>query len=460
MGEGREGGGQVVLLHHLGAEHCVTGSCHLVRAGDVNILVDCGLTQGDDRAVPMSEWPVRPADVDYLFLTHAHVDHVGRVPDLVQAGFHGEILTTHATRAILGPMLEDALGFTDRSDRERAAVMSRIHDLSWGFEYGAPFDLKGGLRFQLGRAGHILGSCWVRLEQARGGDRPESVVFSGDLGPPHTPLLPDPDVADPCDLLVMESTYGDRLHEDRRGRIERLGRVLTMALRDRGKVYIPAFSLGRTQELLYEMDRLFTEQAWADAFPSLHAHGRIPVFLDSPLGLEITRVYSSLSEYWDREAQGLLAQGDHPLDFDHLYAVRSARDHQRVLDVEGPAVVVAGSGMCTGGRIVSHLKQGLGSERNDVLFVGYQARGTPGRDMVTYGRRRDGYVILDGERITIRARIHTLGGYSAHADQADLIRWAGAIGPKQIKLVHGDADARIGLEAAFSVAGLALTSPS
>jgi len=334
-------------VEHLGGENCVTGSCHLVRANGVNMLVDCGITQGSDWAVPMEAWPVAPAEIDFLFLTHAHVDHVGRVPDLVRAGFKGEILTTHATKAILGPMLEDALGFTGLSDEERSAVMTDIHELSWGFEYDTTFDLKDGIRFQLGHAGHILGSCWVRLEQEPAGNGLASVVFSGDLGPPDTPLLPDPDVPSSCDLLVMESTYGNRVHEDRKGRITRLGEVLTTALQDRGKVYIPAFSLGRTQELLYEMDRLFSEKEMIEAFPALHAHGRIPVFLDSPLGLEITSVYSSLSQYWDREARGLLADGDHPLKFDHLYAVRSYRDHQRVLGVEGPAIVVAGSGMCT-----------------------------------------------------------------------------------------------------------------
>lgn len=280
------------------------------------------------------------------------------------------------------------------------------------------------------------------FEETRG-NGPASVVFSGDLGPPDTPLLPDPDVPDSCDLLVMESTYGDRVHEDRKERIMRLGEVLTRALEDRGKVYIPAFSLGRTQELLYEMDRLFSEPGWTG--------GRIPVFLDSPLGLEITRVYSSLSEYWDREARGLLANGDHPLKFDHLYAVRSYRDHQRVLGVEGPVIVVAGSGMCTGGRIVNHLKHGLGDERNDILFVGYQAQGTPGRDIQRYSRRPDGYVVLDGERFPIRARVSTLGGYSAHADREDLIRWARAVGPKQIKLVHGEAEARQALGAAVGL---------
>ena len=238
-------------IHHLGGERCVTGSCHLVRAGSAAVLVDCGAVQGDDEALAMADWPVRPEDVDYLLLTHAHVDHCGRVPELVQAGFEGEILCTHDTRALLGIMLADALGFTDWSEAEQSEILRRIDEAAWGFEYGRFFDLEGGVRFRLGQAGHILGSCFVRLEESPGRGGPSSVVFSGDLGPTDTPILPDPDLPEPCDLLVLESTYGDRRHAERgEARIERLGELLSGAIRDGGKVYIPAFSLGRTQELI------------------------------------------------------------------------------------------------------------------------------------------------------------------------------------------------------------------
>jgi len=242
-------------------------------------------------------------------------------------------------------------------------------------------ELKQGVRFSFHQAGHILGSAFLHLHSD---DPPWSIVFSGDLGARNTPLLPDPEPPPACDLLVLEATYGDRLHESREHRLERLGKVLGRALVDGGKVFIPAFALGRTQELLYELDRLVTDLALRRTMPQLDRLRRIPVVVDSPLGLELTRITSSLSAYWDREARTLLQRGDHPLDFDGLYACGSHRDHLRLIERPGSAVIIAGSGMCTGGRIVDHLKAGLEEPKNDLLFVGYQAEGSPGRDIQRY----------------------------------------------------------------------------
>ena len=291
-----------------------------------------------------------------------------------------------------------------------------------------------GIRFTLGRAGHILGSCWIRFDLPGG----ESIVFSGDLGANNTPILPDPDIPEPCDLLVMESTYGDRCHEDRTRRVQRLGGILERALADNGKVLIPAFALGRTQELVYEMDRLFSDPG----LPFLKDHAKVPVFIDSPLALKITDIYSRLSAYWDKEARGLLQRGDHPIDFDHLYAVEKGGDHHKLLDLKGPAVIIAGSGMCTGGRIVDHLKRHLGDPTTDVFFVGYQAHRTPGRAILEYAARDGGFAMLDGQAYPINAGVHQLGGYSAHADQEGLAAWAGAVNPRQLKLVHGEVSAQ------------------
>jgi metallo-beta-lactamase family protein len=389
----------------------------------------------------MDFWPVRPDQLDFLFLTHAHIDHIGRLPELIQKGFKGEIITTHATKKLLAPMLNDAMGFMSLNGRQIIQIENSIDDLSWGFEYNQRFDLRKGLKFKLFPAGHILGSCSVHLRVA---DPTWSVLFSGDLGAKDTPILPDPQTPEPADLVVLESTYGDRLHDDRVHRIQRLGRVLNRALSDGGKVFIPAFALGRTQELLYEMDRLVSDLEYHGAFPMLGSDSTVPVFVDTPLGLNITKIYAGLNEFWDREAGQLYRNGDHPLKFEGLYGVERSRDHRELMRIPGPAVIIAGSGMCNGGRIVNHLKAGLAAPQNDVCFVGYQAYGTPGRDIQRYARKPGGYVYLDRKKVEIRANVHVLTGYSAHADQNGLVEWVQSIPqkPASIKLVHGETKAR------------------
>ena len=465
-------------ITHLGGENSVTGSCHLLHANGLNIMVDCGLAQGSDEVVSFENWPVKPHEIDYLFLTHAHIDHIGRLPELIRKGFRGEIICTHPTKALLIPMLTDAMGFADLSKKEIRSLSKNIAELSWGFEYGQEFTLKNGVTFKLGRAGHILGSAFIKFtiplhaatpaaQTVTPVEEPESIpsaasslprsressnthylqhkpdsendiytiIFSGDLGNKNPPILPDPDTPDPCDLLILESTYGNRLHENREDRLDRLNVALTRALADNGKIFIPAFSLGRTQEILFELDRLFNREEWQDK--------KIPVFIDSPLGLKITQVYSKLSPFWDKESRSLQQNGDHPFDFKHLYSVGSFKDHKTLLDVPGPAIIIAGSGMCTGGRIVNHLISGLPEPHNDVFFVGYQAPGTPGHDIVKYGThnvKKEPFVYLKGRKIQIKANVEQLSGYSAHADQGGLIDWVSSMPskPSRIKLVHGD----------------------
>jgi metallo-beta-lactamase family protein len=231
-------------LRHLGGENTVTGSCHLLQVNGVNILVDCGLAQGGDQARALCDWPISPRELDYLFLTHAHLDHVGRLPELLQAGFTGEIIVSLGTRTLLDPMLADAMALNGIAAEERRQLLAAIDRQARAFENGRDFELRQGVRFRLGRAGHILGSSFIRLAWEE--PAPFSILFSGDLGARHTPLLPDPDPPPACDLLVLESTYGDRRHEDRSQRVQRLGNLLARALADRGKVFIPAFALGRT----------------------------------------------------------------------------------------------------------------------------------------------------------------------------------------------------------------------
>jgi metallo-beta-lactamase family protein len=425
---------------HLGGEKCVTGACHLFQVQGMNILVDCGMAQGHDRALPLSNWPVKVSDLDFVFLTHAHVDHIGRLPNLVEAGFQGEIICSHPTKALLAPMLRDAMRFGEFEESAAQRIGHSIEELSWGFEYNQVFELGKGVTFKLGRTGHILGSCFIRFESRRDNF---SVCFSGDLGNPGRPLLPDPDPADPVDFLVLESTYGNRLHETHGARAGQLAAILNRCLSDGGIVYIPAFALGRTQEILYELDRIFSTPEFFKTYSNLTPEKRPPVFIDSPLGLSITEIYSKMSAFWDQEARDLIRGGDNPIDFGKLFAVQRYDQHAQLLDFKGPAIVIAGSGMYTGGRIVDHLLAGIEDPRNDILFVGYMADGTPGREIQEKAKEK-GRVVLDGASRQVRAGVHVLSGYSAHADQQGLLDWVAGMGekPRMIRLVHGDGDAR------------------
>ena len=441
---------------HLAPSGSVTGSAHLLQTlTGVTLLVDCGLAQGHDEQAPISNWPVKPSEIDVLFITHAHLDHIGRIPDLIDAGFDGEIICTHPTARLILPMLDDAMGFTNRSKHEIGRLRNKIDQMTWGFEYDEVFSLSKGITFKLGNAGHILGSCFITFVIPNPDGDDYTVIFSGDLGGFYTPILPDPSPPGPCDLLVLESTYGHRNHHGRKERVENLEGLLLRALSDKGKVFIPAFSLGRTQELIYEMDRIFSSESWRVQCEILGIDPHPPVFVDSPLGLEITAVYSDLELFWDKEAKALNDSGDHPIDFSHLYSVERYRAHKQLLEMPGPAVIMAGSGMCTGGRILDHLENGLEDPRNDVFFVGYQARGTLGRQIIKYSKRPGGYAKINGEKIPIKARVHNLSGYSAHADQGGLVAWVKSMGskPGRIRLVHGESEAQSALREVLTMKG-------
>ncbi|OZC34728.1 MBL fold hydrolase [Marinobacter vinifirmus] len=418
----------------------------------LGILIDCGLFQGQedkqrvnagDLAIDFSITHIRA-----LVVTHVHIDHVGRIPYLLAAGFDGPIICSEPSAIMLPEILEDALkiGFTrDRSliNRVLDLIRARIVPVPYGQWHEVFNEGECSLSVRLQRAGHILGSAYVECD-ARAGNYDERVVFSGDLGAPHSPLLPEPVSPERADRLVIESTYGDKDHEDRETRRYRLKQVLEHALADGGTVLVPAFSIGRTQELLYEIEGLIAEFGgfWS----------QLEIVVDSPLAAEFTKIYRDLKPFWDAEARALVKAGRHPLSFEQLTVINSHEDHLNAVEYlaksHRPCVVLAGSGMCAGGRVVNYLKAMLGDARNDVLFVGYQAAGTPGRDILTYGPR-GGWVELDGERYDIRAQVHQVGGYSAHAGQSDLLRFVEGIpdAPKQIRVVHGDDDAKRALQA-------------
>ena len=499
----------MLSLRHHGATSGVTGSCHELTLGQgaqkSGILIDCGLFQGQDEGHGASasdlsiDFPIE--HIRALVVTHVHIDHVGRIPYLLAAGFEGPIICSEPSAIMLPEILEDALkiGFTrDRQLIERVLglIRSRLVPVPYGQWHGVFDEDDCSLSVRLQRAGHILGSAYVECD-VRAGKAEERIVFSGDLGAPHAPLLPAPKSPERADRLVIESTYGDKDHEDRETRRYRLKAVLEHALEDGGTVLVPAFSIGRTQELLYEMESLiheFGDRGLAGVSDYLPQGGSNPTYedesepvgrirqsrnptkkltwndlevvVDSPLAAEFTRIYRDLKPYWDAEATDLVRQGRHPLSFEQLTVINSHEDHLNAVDYlarsHRPCVVLAGSGMCAGGRVVNYLKAMLGDKRNDVLFVGYQAAGTPGRDILNYGPR-GGWVELEGDRYDIRARIHQVAGYSAHAGQSDLVAFVSGIPvpPREIRIVHGDPGAKRALKRCFqSLAGTDIIIPS
>ncbi len=492
------------ILHH-GALQGVTGSCHELRLSEQDgILVDCGLFQGEEAAgqggrskVPEinglnDSWQTIDFPIGHikaLVVSHVHIDHVGRIPYLLAAGFEGPIYCSEPSALLLPLVLEDAVkvGFTrDRRLVERflKRLQKMIVPLPYGRWQSIETDSDARLDIKLQPAGHILGlayvECRVKFLSSAIGHLPETgerkpatsnpqrelrMVFSGDLGAPYAPLLPVPRSPYRADVLVLEATYGDRLHEGRRERRQKLRQLIEGALQDRGVVLVPAFSIGRTQELLYELEEIVHRQRDRATSAGL-PWDELEIIVDSPLASRFTEAYRQLRPYWDAEARRKVRTGRHPLSFEQLTTIDSHADHEQTVaylqKTARPCVVIAASGMCSGGRIVNYLKALIGDRRSDVLFVGYQAAGTPGRDIQVYGPR-GGYVVLDGKRYPICARIHTIGGYSAHADQQNLVNFVRRMRrrPHTVRLVHGDAEAKQALAARLqqAIAGLLVEIP-
>ncbi|EHJ93063.1 MBL fold metallo-hydrolase RNA specificity domain-containing protein [Vreelandella boliviensis] len=445
-------------IRHRGGASGVTGSCHqLIANSEHSLLVDCGLFQGEDAAVDslaQLEVGFDISTLKALVITHVHIDHVGRIPYLLAAGYKGPILCSEPSALLLPLVIEDALkiGFTRNArliEQFQAQLQKQLVPLAYDKWHSVVEDVALSMRVKLKRAGHILGSSYVEvaLNDTLQGNK-QRVVFSGDLGAANSPLLPAPKPPSKADVLVLESTYGNRQHEGRDKRATLLKWAIEQALENKGTVIIPAFSIGRTQELLYELEGVIHRAGNDSLWQSLE------IIVDSPLAARFTRVYRDLKPFWDDEAQKRIKAGRHPLNFDALYTVDSHETHEqtvRYLAESGrPAVVIAASGMCAGGRVVNYLKAMLGDPRHQVLFVGYQGAGTPGRDIQRYGPQ-GGWVMLDGERYDIRAGVSTISGYSAHADQRDLLRFIKRMRhwPRKIRLVHGDDAAKQALKTAI-----------
>ena len=425
----------------------VTGSCHLVECGGKRVLLDCGMIQGSHEAEARNLEPFgfEPATIDALVLSHAHIDHVGRVPLLVKRGFRGPIFAQAATCDLLPVMLLDAASLAERkadiANRERARGKGEVEPIYTREDVEAvlpmlrplPYhqleDILPGIQLRLSDAGHILGSCIVEL-RADG----KTLVFSGDIGMRGTPILRDPEPPPTADLVLMESTYGDRNHRDRLATVAELGEIFEQAHADGGNVIIPAFAVGRSQELLYWFAQNF--ERWRLA--------RWQIFLDSPMAAKVTAVYDHHEALFDEAAAKVWRGRIKPFALPNLHIAESVEDSKAINRIRGGAIIIAGSGMANGGRVRHHLHNNLADRRSHVVFAGYQADGTLGRILVNGVQR----VRLFGDDIGVQARIHTVGGLSAHADQHGLLDWyaSGASKPPVV-LVHGEQRAREALAA-------------
>lgn len=430
-----------------GADHDVTGSCHLLETGGARILIDCGLFQGsrelnEENAADLG---FDPASIDCLLLTHAHLDHCGRIPLLAKRGFKGEIVTTSATRELARIVMLDAAHLQEEDSRRASVKFARrggntaqaaplyttldaTHALGrFGrtAAYGSTIEIRPGIRATFFDAGHILGSASVLVECQEGGAT-KRVVFSGDLGHAGGPLLNPPQPPPSTDAVVMETTYGDRLHSARDACVEELYTAILETFGRGGNVVIPTFALERAQEILFFLNRGIA----ANRLPP-----SIQVYLDSPMAISATEIFARHPECLKPEAAALFQNGQDPFQVPGLHVTRETVDSMTINKVKNGAVIMAGSGMCTGGRIRHHLKHNLWRPESTVMFVGYAAAGTPARQILDGAKS----VHFFGEDIAVKAQIRSIAGFSAHADQKGLLAWRNAIsGVKNTFLVHGE----------------------
>jgi metallo-beta-lactamase family protein len=435
-------------LEFYGASGRVTGSCHILRVDGRTVLLDCGLIQGSraDEDLNAAEFPFDASQVDAVVLSHAHLDHAGRLPLLVRRGFQGTIHAQNATKALMRILLNDAATLAAsearRTNRRRAdrghalqEPLFNVDDVAGvlertrGHRYEDTFEVVPGLAARFHDAGHIMGSCIVEARLERPGSS-TTLVFSGDLGQYGGVILRDPVTPPAADLVLMESTYGDRNHRDRNQSLIEIGEVLELAHRRGGNVLIPAFAVGRSQEILYLLGKHYDE--WRI--------GRWQIFLDSPLAIEASSIYWDFPHLFDEEASEIFREEDFMPSLPNLHFTRTSAESKVINRLKRGAIIIAGSGMCNGGRILQHFKREIGRKETQIIFTGYQPPGTLGRRIIDGAET----VRIEGEEFPMRATIHTIGGLSAHGDQKDLLRWyqgfdvTPAGSPPPVFLVHGD----------------------
>ncbi len=432
-------------LTFIGAAHEVTGSCTLLEACGKHIIIDCGMEQGGD-TYKNCELPVLPSDIDAIFLTHAHIDHSGMIPAMAARGYSGPIYCTEATYRLCGIMLQDSAHIQEQEAEwqnrkaERAGyaryvpaytVADAIKSLKLfkTFGYGQPYDAFEGITVSFSDAGHLLGSSSIHFTIEENGVT-RTLLFSGDLGNVDRPLIRDPQKPPYADFVVIESTYGDRIHGERPDYIMQLTKIMDETFSSGGSLIIPSFAVGRTQELLY-LFRIIKERGL------LKGHKDFAVYVDSPLAVEATRIYQDdLTDFYDDETLGLIKKGIDPISFPGLKLSITKEDSQGINFDLTPKVIISASGMCEAGRIRHHLKHNLWKENNTVLFVGYQSEGTLGRRLLNGAKS----VTLFGEEIQVNARIESIVGISGHADRDMLLGWLGSLDKPPVKVFvnHGD----------------------
>lgn len=438
-----------------GAAKTVTGSCALLQIGKLNILVDCGLYQGVEESRNRLPFGFPPRQIDYLLLTHAHIDHCGLIPRLVREGFSGEIISTEPTRDLTRLLLLDSAQLNEeecevlnRKERRRegAEIVKPLYDIEDALAamghfappvaYNKAISLAKGVTVEFRDAGHILGAAYLQVRVTEGRQKPKRLLFSGDIGNREKLLIPDPSEPSPADVVILESTYGDREHRSMRDSISELKQAIVMTFARGGNVLLPSLALERTQELLAVLFQLYRR----------HELPPCQIFLDSPLAISVTRTFRRYGEYLKPDEARHLLHSPNPFDFPALRFVRSPEQSRAINAIQSHAIIIAGGGMCNGGRILHHLKHQLWRPECSVIFTGFQAEGTLGRRLIEGART----VRIFGEEIAVRAQLWTINGFSAHADRAGLLRFLSHTHkPKRIYLVHGEMRALMGLRSAI-----------